>query len=71
MTRILRTGSDVGDDVLADAEHVYDGWYADAARIDWDDFVDRLTAHASYDIEDMTTPAVAKIQRHVRRLRDA
>ena len=30
------------EDLLAAAESVYDGWYADAGRIDWEDFLDRL-----------------------------
>lgn len=75
--RILHSAEDVTDDVLTDAENVFDGWYADARRIDWDEFIDRLVAmqsyrpDGSYDIEEMSSPAVRKIQRHVRSLRDA
>lgn len=68
--RILYSASDVTEEVLTDAELVFDGWYADADRIDWDDFIDRMTGHGRYDIEDMASPAVAKIQRHVRKLRN-
>lgn len=66
--RILYTAADVTDEILADAEAVWEGWFADSARIDWDEFVDRLVVGQQYDIEDMASPAVNKIQRHVRGL---
>lgn len=74
--RILTAADHVTPAVLTDAEHVLDGWYADADRIDWDDFIDRLAACGvqsadPYDFDVTDSPAIRKIQRHVRALRQA
>lgn len=66
---------DVTEDVLESAEKVYDGWFADADRIDWDDFISRLENRGledgtELDLGDsMLTPAIEKIKRHIRTYR--
>jgi hypothetical protein len=65
---ILQSANSVTAVVLANAEYVVDGWYPEGP-IDWDDFIDRLVAGTDYDIEDMDSPAVRKIQRHIREYR--
>lgn len=73
--QILYSAADVTPDILKDAEEVLDGWYADAERIDWEGFVDRLAEYCGqasdpqYDIESYDCPAVRKIQAHVRKVR--
>jgi hypothetical protein len=55
--------------LLAAAESVFDGWYADQARIDWDDFIDRLEA-LGFDMGDsMLGPDVLAVKRHITRYR--
>ena len=72
---ILHSAEDVTPDILKDAEEVLDGWYADAGRIDWEEFIDRLADHYGshcefpYDIESYDSPAVRKIQAHIRKVR--
>lgn len=72
--RILQSKDDITQSVLDDAEEVYDGWFADESRIDWEAFIDRLAVdygnHATepYDVESYDSPAVRKIQRHIREL---
>jgi hypothetical protein len=72
--KILYAAEDVGASVLRDAENVFDGWYANAGSIDWDEFVDRLAdsygpfADPPYDIECYDSPAVRKIKSYVRKL---
>lgn len=71
--REIRSAADVDEAMLADAGEVFDGWWANESRIDWEAFIDRLSdhygAHAQppYEFLDYDSPAVRKIQRHVRR----
>lgn len=61
---------DVTQDVLDAAESVHDGWYADAGRVEWDDFIDRLEGQLDADFgDDMQSPAIRKIQAHIRKYR--
>ena len=58
------------EDLLAAAESVYDGWYADAGRIDWEDFLDRLETYSGEDLGgDLCSPRILAIQKHVRAYR--
>jgi hypothetical protein len=71
--RILRTAEDVTPKVLEHADEVYLGWFGEGP-IDWESFIDRLSVYGSmadpeYDIEEYDNPAIRKIQRHVRALR--
>jgi trehalose utilization protein len=71
--RELTTAADVTPDVLEDAEQVLDGWFSGDERIDWEDFLDRLVKYANghYDFPEYDNPAVKKVQRHVRKLRES
>jgi len=72
--KLLRTAADVTPEVLSDAEEIYEGWYANDERIDWDDFIDRLAKRGDfgsppYDFDEYDNAAVRKIQRHIREIR--
>jgi hypothetical protein len=69
MDREIRTKEDA-DSIREYIENVYDGWYADTPRIDWEDFLDRLER---YDIDlgdSMESPAIKRIKAIVRDLRN-
>lgn len=54
-------------ELLSAAESVFDGWYAESSRIDWEDFIDRVEIYAGIDMgSDMMSPAIQAIQRHIR-----
>lgn len=59
---------DVTQECLTLAEYVYDDWYANSDKIDWWDFFDRLDL-LGYCAKNMDSPAVKKIQRHIRAIR--
>jgi hypothetical protein len=65
------TAEQVTDEILTAAENIYDGWWANEDRIDWQDFIDRLDGSplddgTSLDLgDDMTSPAIRKIKAHV------
>lgn len=63
----IHAASDVTSECLSAAETIHDGYYIDQ-RVDWLSFWDRLEEYG-WSIIDMDSPAAAKIQRHVRRLR--
>lgn len=68
--RTIIEAADVTSDILEAAEEVFNGWFADSARIDWEDFVDRLESSTGTDFGDsMLSPAIKKIQAHVRAYR--
>jgi hypothetical protein len=55
------------EEMLEIAESIYDGWYADGARIDWEDFFDRMEAGSDIDLgSDMLSPTIRAIQKHIR-----
>ena len=64
----IRTKQDA-DAIVEDIEAVYDGWYAEASRIDWEDFLDRLEARGHDLGSDMLSPAVLRIKAIVKGLR--
>lgn len=68
--RALSSAADVTEDVLKDAEEVLDGWFSYGGRIDWEEFLERLEQYnnGAYDFPEMDSPAVQKIQRHIRRI---
>lgn len=54
----------------AAVESVYDGWWADQSRIDWEDFLDRVERYADVDLgSDMLSPQIKAIKRYVGKLR--
>lgn len=73
--RDVRTAEDVTGEILQDAEAVYDGWFAEEARVDWEAFIDRLSDNYGpqgkppYEFLDYDSPAVRKVQKYVRALR--
>lgn len=62
----------VTEEITKAAEGIFDGWFADEARIDWTDFIDRLDGipledGMTLDLgESMVSPAVKAIKRHIR-----
>lgn len=70
----LSAAADVTPEILALVEAVVEGWYREGS-IDWEDVWDRVDgttlADDSYlDLgDDLDTPAMRKIQDHVRALR--
>ncbi len=53
-------------EIMDAAESIFDGWFADSARIEWDDFLDRLERHTDTDLGgDMDSPLIRKIKRHI------
>lgn len=67
----------VTQEVLDAAEEIYDGWFADASSIDWDDLLDRLEGthldeHEGRKIDlgpQNDSPAIRRIKRHIRAIR--
>ena len=64
----LQNAGDITDDVLRQAEDVYEGWFDNDEPIEWESFWDRLEAWG-YSITDLSSPAATKIQRHIRQFR--
>jgi hypothetical protein len=71
LIRILESAEDVTPEVLTAAEDVYDDYYSETERIDWDEFIDRFVIYVegTWDIENYDSPAARAIQSHIRRLR--
>lgn len=70
MADALSSAEEVTEDVLRDAEHIYDSFYTGSGAIDWEEFIDRMAKISErYDFEEYDSPAVRKIQRHVRRIK--
>lgn len=65
----ITTAEDVTPEALSAAEEVFDGWFDNDEPIDWYAFADRLEAYG-YSLPTMDCPAIKKIQRYVRRLRN-
>lgn len=52
------------------AESIFDGWYADSGRVDWQDFIDRLERMSGVDFgTDMGGPLIRSVQKHIRAYR--
>lgn len=67
--REIRTAADA-DSIREKVESIFDGWYADSARIDWDDFINRVEKSGDFDLgDDMGSPAIKRIKAIVRELR--
>lgn len=72
--RVIITATDVDEAIFKDAELVWDGWFADEGRIDWEMFIDRLSddyglyGDPPYEFLEYDNPAIRKIQRFVRSL---
>jgi hypothetical protein len=65
--RRIVTADDVTPAILERAEQIYSGWYAgDNGRVDWEDFIYRLEESDEDFGASMLSPAIKKIQRHIR-----
>ena len=65
MSRVIEV-ADLTDDILVVAEDIADACYPEG-RIDWADFLERLEKHTDCDFGAADrSPAINKIQRHVR-----
>ena len=54
-------------ELLEAAEGIFDGWYSDETRIDWEDFLDRLEKQTDVDLGDsLDSPLIRKIKAHIR-----
>ncbi len=60
-------------DVLAEAEDIYDGWYARDGRVDsWEDFLDRLERRTGWDFgPQMDGVEIRRVRRHIAAYRKA
>lgn len=71
----VTTADQVTPEILEAAENIYDGWWANEPRIDWQDFLDRLDGAPLNDGsrlnlgDDMASPAITKIKAHIRAYR--
>lgn len=69
------TANDVTPEMLTLAESIYDGYFDDEERIDWEEFVDRLVKEGyladgrQLEFETYDSPAISKIRRHIREYR--
>lgn len=75
--RLVEESEDVTVEILDAAESIFDGWYADEPRIDWEDFLDRLDGipledGSTVDLSgDMMSPAIKVIKSHIRKYRNS
>jgi hypothetical protein len=72
MTQVITT-DDVTESILRIAEQVFEDWFDFDEPIDWDDdsygFWTRMEDHDIDLGEQLDTPAMRKIQRHIRKYR--
>jgi hypothetical protein len=67
--------SDVTEEILRLAEETHDSYFDDEAKIDWEEFLDRLVSDGyladgtRLEFDTYDNPAVRKIQKHVREWR--
>ena len=69
------TAADVTDAMLKLAEDVFDDWFADEERIDWEEFLDRMATYSrhedvAWEFDEYNNPAIDKIKRHIREYRN-
>lgn len=73
----IKAAGDVTPEILEAAEHIFDGWYAEESRVDWEDFLDRLDGiplndGTTLDIgADVLSPAIKAIKAHIRKYRNS
>lgn len=71
----IETATDVTAEILEMTEGIHDGWFDNDSVIDWDHFIDRLDGRRLdnglyIDMGDnMGSPAINKIKRHIRNYR--
>ena len=65
----INQAEDVTFDCLCAAEDIYDGWFSNDERIDWDSFWDRLDRYG-FAVASLDCGASKKIQRHIRKFKN-
>ena len=65
----INEATDVSFDCLCAAEDIYDGWFSNDERIDWDSFWDKLDKYG-FSVASLDCGATKKIQRHIRKLKN-
>lgn len=66
----VQTKEQVTEQVLEAVEEIFDGWFADEPRIDWQNFIDRLEVRYEYDMgSSMDSEAIKEIKKYVKKLR--
>jgi hypothetical protein len=66
----VQTKEQVTEQVLEAVEEVFDGWFADEPRIDWQNFIDRLEVRYEYDMgSSMDSEAIKAIKKYVKKLK--
>lgn len=76
--KILKTAKDVTPEMLEWAEKVFEDWFDNDEPIDWEAFVDKFSdpdgfrseGAEPFEIDEYWNPAIAKIQRHVRKYKN-
>lgn len=69
------SAQEVTEEMLRIAEETFDGYFESDERIDWEEFIDRMVAYgyladdARLEFSVYDSPAIRKIQKHVRRYR--
>lgn len=56
-------------EILAAAEEIHDGWYADKP-VDWQNFIDRLESYTDVDFgTNMDSALIKAVKKHIRAYR--
>jgi len=72
---ICSASNEVTQEILEVAEEIYDGWFSDGERIDWEYFFDRIEGTFLNDDTRLSLgneyglPSQEKIKRHIREYR--
>lgn len=68
-----KEAKDVTPELIKMAEEVSDYWFTEDGPIDWEDFIDRLSVvmdqEGWVEFREYDSPAIRKIQRHIREYR--
>lgn len=66
----IRTAEEATDAVKELAETIYEGWWENEPRIDWQAFIDRMELMGHYDFgSSMDSPAIKEIKKHIKKVR--
>jgi hypothetical protein len=66
----ITTAEDCTEQFLQACEDVYEGFFADEPRIDWEGFMDRLERYG-YDMgSSMDSPAIKVIKKHIKSIKN-
>ena len=67
---LITTAEDYTEQFLQACEDVYEGFFADEPRIDWEGFLDRLERYG-YDMgSSMDSPAIKVIKKYVKSIKN-